>query len=217
MLKSYQYRIYPTKSQITVLNNTLEICRKVYNNTLALRKDSWEYDQRSLTYFNTANELVTWKKEYPYLKQVHSQVLQNVQVRVDLAFKAFFKRVKSGETPGYPRFKGKGRYSSITYPQSGYKINVDSIKLSKIGKIKTIFHRNVEGNIKTVSVRKNPTNKWYISISCEEVPVRCLNKSEKCVGIDVGLKSFAVFSDETVIENPKFYQKEEKTKKVILM
>ena len=105
---AYQYRIYPTKSQARALSKALEICRKVYNNTLAMRRDAWEYTQRSMTFFDTANELKHWKEEYPYICEVHSQVLQNVQMRVDLAFQAYFRRIREGaEEPGYPRFKGR--------------------------------------------------------------------------------------------------------------
>ena len=112
--KAYRYRLYPTKSQATLLERTLEICRWVYNDTLALRKDAWEQDQRSISRYETNKILTQWKHDRPDLKHVHSQVLQNAQMRVDLAFKAFFKRVKAGEKPGYPRFKGKGRYDSFT-------------------------------------------------------------------------------------------------------
>jgi putative transposase len=209
MLKAYKYRLYPTKAQITLLNHTFEICRKVYNNTLALRRDSWDYEQANVSLFETNKELTQWKKEYPTLKDVHSQVLQNVQVRVDLAFKAFFRRVKHGETPGYPRFKSFNRYDSITYPQLGYTINEKSIELSKLGEIKMIHHRKIEGDIKTISVQKTPTNKWFVSIACENVPFNPLPKSDVYVGIDVGLKTFAMLSNGISIENPRFYKIEQ--------
>lgn len=108
--KAYRYRLSPSKSQTTLLEQTLEICRWVYNDTLVLRKTAWDQEQHSISLFETNKILTQWKKDRPDLKQVHSQVLQNVQVRVDLAFKAFFRRVKAGENPGFPRFKGKGRY-----------------------------------------------------------------------------------------------------------
>ena len=209
MLKAYQYRLYPTKAQITCLNQTLEICRKVYNNTLALRQYSWKYDQKNVSLFDTNKELTQWKQEFPELKSVFSQVLMNAQVRVDLAFKAFFRRVKTGEDPGYPRFKGFGRYDSFTYPQFGFKIDEKSIYCSKIGDIKTIFHRPMEGRVKTVTIRRTNTQKWYVSIACEDVPLHILPKSEECVGIDVGVKTFAMLSNGDRVENPKFYQKEE--------
>ena len=77
MLKAYQYRLYPTKAQVSTLNKTFDLCRKVYNNTLALRRDAWDYDQKSFSYYDTLKEIVQWKEDFPELKTVHSQVLQN--------------------------------------------------------------------------------------------------------------------------------------------
>ncbi|MEZ4735511.1 MAG: transposase [Caldilineaceae bacterium] len=119
MRLTYKYRLNPTKAQRTALENILEQCRRVYNQTLGYRKDAYEQNGQSVSLYGTNKLLTQWKKDRPELKQVHSQVLQNVQERVDLAFKAFFRRVKAGETPGFPRFKGYGRYDSFTFKQSG--------------------------------------------------------------------------------------------------
>jgi len=123
MLKSYRYRLYPTKSQYRTLERQLELCRHLYNDALAYRKDAWEKDHRQVSRFETQNRLPQLKIEHPEYKEVHSLTLQNVVLRVELAFKAFFRRVKAGENPGYPRFKGRGRYDSITYPQSGFGVD----------------------------------------------------------------------------------------------
>ena len=117
MLKSYRYRLFPTKSQVSVLERQLELCRQVYNDTLAYRKNAYESEGKSISKYETHNLLPKWKKDKPELKEVFSQTLQNTQERVDLAFKAFFRRVKAGEEPGYPRFKGRGQYDSFSYPQ----------------------------------------------------------------------------------------------------
>jgi putative transposase len=106
MRKSYRHRIYPTKAQRSVLDQKLVLCRQVYNDTLGLRKDAWEKENKSISLYETNSILVNWKAKKPELKQVYSQVLQDVQVRVDLALKAFFRRVKAGDEPGFPRFKG---------------------------------------------------------------------------------------------------------------
>jgi len=206
MRKAYRYRIYLTKSQVTLLEQTLEICRWIYNDTLALRKDAWEQEQRSISLYETNRILTQWKKERPELKQVHSQVFQNVQMRVDLAFKAFFRRVKAGENPGHPRFKGKGRYDSITYPQSGFALDGRDLHLSKIGDLRVILHRPVEGTIKTLTIRRSSTGKWYACFSAEYEPAPAWQK-ETMVGIDVGLESFATFSNGEKIENPRFFRK----------
>ena len=116
-MKTYKYRIYPSTAQETQLNQQLELCRWVYNETLATRKNSYEQDGVSLSYYDTKKLLPIWKTDKPALKRVHSMVLQDVTMRVDLAYQAFFRRVKSGEEePGYPRFKGYGRYDSMGYP-----------------------------------------------------------------------------------------------------
>lgn len=94
MLKVLRYRVYPTKAQKTTMNNTLELCRWTYNETLALRKDAWESEQKNIGYYDSKKMIPEWKKEKPELKTVHSQVLQEVIKRVDLAFQAFFRRVK---------------------------------------------------------------------------------------------------------------------------
>ena len=109
------YRLYPTKKQLNVLETTLEECRWLYNTTLAYRKEAWEQEQRTVSYYDSKARLPVLKAERPSLKKVHSQVLQNVTERVELAFQGFFRRVKDhAEDPGYPRFKGYGRYDSFT-------------------------------------------------------------------------------------------------------
>ena len=211
MHKSYRYRIYPTKSQRSVLDQNLELCRKIYNDTLALRKDAWEKEGKSISLYETNSILVTWKSDRPELKQVYSQVLQNVQVRVDLAFKAFFRRVKNGEDPGYPRFKGYGRYDSLTYKQLGFGIKDGKLHLAKIGDIKIKLHRPIEGKIKTCTIRRMPTGKWFacLSVEIEDAPLPPW-KDGSVVGIDVGLASFATLSNGEKIDNPRFFRKEEK-------
>ena len=124
MLKVLRYRIYPTKSQRSKMNDTLELCRWTYNETLATRKNAYEKEGKSLSYYETKKLLPQWKKEIPELKEVHSQVLQEIVKRVDLAYQAFFRRVKEGENPGYPRFRGYGRYDSFTYTQTGFSLKL---------------------------------------------------------------------------------------------
>lgn len=139
-------------------------------------------------------------------------MLQNVQVRVDLALKAFFRRVKSGEKPGYPRFKGKGRYDSITYKQLGFGIKDGKLHLAKIGDIKIKLHRPIEGTIKTCTIRRMPTGKWFacFSVEIEDAPLPPW-KGGSVVGIDVGLESFATLSNGEKIANPRFFRVEEKS------
>ncbi|MEZ4728004.1 MAG: transposase [Caldilineaceae bacterium] len=136
------------------------------NDTLAIRKATYEQAGKSLGLYDTNKLLTQWKAEKPALKEVHSQVLQNVQERVELAFKAFFRRVKAGEEPGYPRFKGYGRYGSFTFKQSGFKLVGDRLTISKIGEVRIKLHRPICGDIKTLTIRRDSVGNWYACFSC---------------------------------------------------
>ncbi len=211
MRKMFQYRIYPTKKQVHKLNETLEECRWLYNHLLEKRKETYEQEGISLSLYQQQETFSILKQERPPLKEVHSQVLQNVAVRVDLAMQAFFRRCKEhAENPGFPRFKGYGRYDSFTFPQSGFSITHDNrVVLSKIGALKMVYHRPIKGKIKTCTIQRSSTGKWYVSFSVECEPVRLPDTPEQ-VGIDVGLKTFATLSTAEEIANPRFFRKEEK-------
>jgi len=208
MLKTYKYRLFVTKKQTTKLLQTLDECRWLYNHFLEERKNLWEQEKKSLNYYSQTASIVKLKQARQTLSDVHSQVLQNVAVRIDLAFKSFFRRVKSGKKPGYPRFRGKDWYDSFTFPQTGFEITDNGLKLSKIGTIKIKLHRPVKGNIKTCTIRKQ-RDKWYACFSCE-VESKPLRKSKKAIGIDVGIKSFVTFSNGEKIENPRFFKTDQK-------
>lgn len=212
MLKTFKYRIYPTHNQERILNRQLENCRILYNHFLNQRKWAYRYYGISLSYFDQANDLPGLKESCPEFSVIYSQVLQNVATRVDLAFKAFFRRVKNGENPGYPRFKGKGQYASMTFPQwnSGCDLTGNGLRLSKVGTLHIVLHRPIEGKIKTCTVLKSPTGKWWVMFSCENVPEMSIPANPISVGIDVGIKTFSTLSDETVIENPKFFKQSAK-------
>lgn len=211
MIKTFMYRLFPTKKQTKLLSNSLEQCRFVYNNMLEQRKSLWENEKKSVSMYDQINTLPWLKCEFPELKSVHSQVLQNVAVRVDLAFKGFFRRVKAKDNPGYPRFKGKGRYQSITFCAygNGIKIEHNKLKVSKIGAIKISQHRELLGKPKTATIKVSPTGKWHVSIHCE-VDKNELLTNDKAIGVDVGLRKFATFSDNSHIINPRFFKVEEK-------
>jgi putative transposase len=210
MRKTFKYRLYPTPAQETAMQTTLDECRWLYNRLLEERKLAWEETDTSLSLYQQVNRIPALKTERPSLDSVHSQVLQNVASRVDLAFAAFFRRVKDGEEPGYPRFRGKGRYDSFCYPGSGFKIDGQHVVLSKIGSVKAVIHRPALGDIKTCCVRRTSTDKWYVCFSCEVDAEAAVPAPVSAVGIDVGLTAFATLSDGTEIENPRFFRTEEK-------
>jgi len=211
MRKMFQYRIFPTKKQVHKLNATLEECRWLYNHLLGKRKDTYEQDGTSLSLFQQQKTFALLKAERTTLECVHSQVLQNVAVRVDLAMQAFFRRcTQHAEKPGFPRFKGYGRYNSFTFPQSGFRITPDSrIVLSKIGALKMVYHRQIKGKIKTCTLQRSSTGKWYVSFSVECESERLPDVPTQ-IGLDVGLKTFATLSDGAEIANPRFFRQEEK-------
>jgi putative transposase len=214
MLKTFQYRLYPTKRQIRLLESQLEECRWLWNTLLAERKQAWDERHEAMSYFEQKKELPIFKAaERPALLNVQAQVLQDVALRLEQAFKHFFRRIKEGETPGYPRFKGRGRYDSLTYPQweNGVKLTAkhNHLWMSKIGDVKIIYHRPLEGTPKTATIRRTATGKWFVSIACEWEPTPLPPTSHE-VGIDVGLHTFATRSDTVAIANPRFFRDEEK-------
>ncbi len=213
MLKTYKYRLYPTRKQIEKLDWTLKTCRTLYNSALVDRNRHYKETGKGLSRIDQEKILVSDKKNIVYLTDIYSQVLQDVLRRVDKAYKGFFSRLKKKNgKAGYPRFKPEGRYASITYTQSGFSIIDNKLALSKIGHIKLKLHRNITGIIKTCTIKRE-TDKWYVCFSVEYTPIKKL-VPDKQIGIDVGIKSFAVLSDGKVIDNPKYLLKsKEKLKK----
>jgi putative transposase len=214
MRKTFKYRLYPNKQQQRLLEQQLEECRWLYNHLLAERRDAWEQRQESMRLYDQHATLPTLKAERPSLAGVQSQVLQNVAVRIDLAFQAFFRRVRDGaKEPGYPRFRGKGRYDSLTFPQVpvGCKLDTDAqrLRVMNVGQVKVILHRPLEGTPKTATIRRSSTGKWYVSFSCECAEPSPLPATGQPVGIDVGLKTFATLSTGDAIANPRFFRQEE--------
>jgi putative transposase len=213
MRKTFKYRLYPSKQQQRLLEQQIEECRWLYNHLLAARRDAWEQRQESVRLYDQHAELPALKATRPSLAGVQSQVLQNVAVRLDLAFQAFFRRVKAGESePGYPRFRGQGRYDSLTFPQVpvGCRLEGNRLRVMHVGQIKTLVHRPLEGTPKTATLRRGSTGKWYVTFSCECPEPAPLPATGQPIGIDVGLKTFAMLSTGQEIANPRFFRREER-------
>ena len=136
---------------------------------------------------------------------MYAHCLQDVLRRLDKSFKAFFRRVKTGENPGYPRFKGRGWYKSFTYPDAGtgYRLEGSKLYLSKIGSIRIFKHREIEGKVKTCTVKKDHLGHWYATL-VSEVEDRPQVEPKTAIGIDVGLKSLVTLSDGTSIQYPRY-------------
>lgn len=225
--KAFKYRLYPNKKQADKLQWVLDQCRELYNAAIQERRDAYEikvkhhpnyYDEgtrkhltreHALTYNQQALQLPEIKETRPEYHDIHSQVLQEVLRRVDKAYQAFFRRVKNGEKPGYPRFQGYGRYDSFTYPQAGFSLTEDHrVCLSKIGTLKVKMHRDLEGKVKTCTIKREATH-WYIIFTCEVEQELVYHPSEEAVGIDLGLLHFATLSDGSTIENPRHLRRTE--------
>jgi len=221
--KTFHYRIYLTKKQEATLTSWLALLCETYNAALQERRDAYMlkvkqhpnyYDeerrkhlttQHALNFSHQSAELPACRGVREDLAEVPSQVLQDVVKRVDLAFEGFFRRVAEGQKPGYPRFKSRFRYDSMTFKQYGNSFalevsaqkNRGTLMLAKLGQVKMVMHRPIQGTPKTAVVKRTPTGKWFVAIACEDVPKTELPESDKEIGIDVGLKTFAYLSDGT--------------------
>ena len=212
--KALKYRLYPTPKQEQTLLFVLRRCRHLYNSGLEQRRAFYQMRRKSLSYSAQAAELAEIKAAYPAYQDIHSQVLQDTLRRLDKAFAAFFRRIRNGEIPGYPRFQGEGRYDSFTYPQSGFALAETSgpghnrcavLTLSKIGDLKVRLHRPLVGQVKTCTIKRD-VNHWYVTFSCE-VEEEPLPPCAEAVGIDLGVLHFATLSTGETIENPRPYRR----------
>lgn len=201
---NYKYLLKPNKKQEAALWDTLQCCRRLYNEALELHNEMYEVAKLGVTYVDLCDY---FKGHYTH---VYAQVRQNVCRRLDRSFKNFFE--KRGK---YPKFKSKHQYRSFTYPQNGFRIiNNKRVKLSGIGEVKMIYHRPVQGKIKTCTLKLSSTNEWYVIFTVEvdpedffEVPT---SPNKNAVGLDIGIKTFASLSDGIQIENPHFLIHSEK-------
>lgn len=207
MKKTFKYRLYPTSTQESLLQQTLSACYNLYNEAKELKDFVYKSSKKNLSYFNQND----YFKEDPQYKILYAQVLQDTLRRIDKTYKAFFRRCQTGLTPGYPRFRSYHRYDSFTYPQSGFKLN-KRLYLTRIGHIKIKLHRPIEGKIKTLTIKRQ-AGKWYACFSCE-VQVILLPKTNSQIGLDLGLTSFIATSNGNKVDNPKHYKKSEEKLKI---
>lgn len=210
--KSYKFRIYPTKKQVVILENTLELCRELYNAALQERRDAWRLNKVSISYYDQDKQLTEVKKIREDLKTINAQTLSNVLNRLDKTFNNFFRRSKEKQAIGFPRFKGQNRYNSFCYRQNGFSVSDNKLTLSKIGKLKLKLSRPVIGKVKTCTIKRE-IDKWFV-IFLVETAAETLSKTGKQIGIDVGIEKFLTLSDGTQIENFKYFEKSQKKLRV---
>ena len=229
-MRTYKFRIYPTDLQVATLNSTLDLCRELYNAMLQQRIYAYRSGKR-VKYNSQQDEIPEIKNAFPEYRSIHSQVLQDVPRRLDRAYGNFFRRTEEKNNgknikAGFPRFKSKERYSSITYPQSGFRIMDNGhVWLSKLGEVRMFMHRPIIGEIKTLSVKRDTVGDWFITVTADQYGDGGTERQEggdleehhanspefmNPIGIDLGLKALITTSDGEQIEPPHFLIKSEK-------
>ncbi|WP_324225160.1 transposase [Lentibacillus sp.] len=206
--KTYKFKLEPNQEQEASMNWVLMMSRQLYNAMLEQRIFAYKTRDVSVHYYGQKKELPLLKQEVPDYKKIQSQVLQDVAGRLDKAFQAFFRRLKAKQKAGFPRFQGDNRYHSFTYPQSGFALNGKCLKLSKIGNVRIKCHRQIEGTIKTCTIRRQ-NNKWYACFSCE-IDVDPAPTTGEEIGIDLGILNLATASNGDLYENHHFLKQSEK-------
>lgn len=191
------------------LRTTMDLLRELYNAALQERRDAYRSTGKSPSNYDQQKSLIEVRAVRPEFAAIHTHLLQDALTRLDRAFAAFFRRCREGDTPGYPRFKGRYRYDSFTFKDAANGNGVKLIacekrlRISGIGKVKIRLHRPYEGRLKQVTVSLDSDGHWYAAFVCDDVPVRPLPPTGRAVGIDLGIAAFATLSDGSApVANP---------------
>lgn len=216
MIKTFQYRLYPSKTQERSLDATKETCRRWYNSLLADRKMVYDGTGESLSKYDQLKGVKHLKAENPWAKNIHSHILQVVVADLDKTFQAFFRRLKADiEKPGFPRFKGRNRFDSFGLKEygNGFKIDGRRLRVSGIGRIPVRWHRPLEGKIKTLRLIKKASG-WYASFNVETEP-HVLPVTSQDVGVDVGITNLLTTSDDVVTPQQGWYHREQAALRIL--
>ena len=206
MIRTFKSKIRINKKTEANCLHWLAMCRTLYNLALEQRIILWKQSRKSMSYYDQAYQLSEFKREFPDFKFIDAQCLRDSVFRLDKAYQGFFRGIKNGEKVGFPRFKSKSRYDSFTLYQNSWKLEGKYLIVRNLGRFKLFLSRPIEGTIKTITIKRTPTNKWFVSFSCNNILNNGYPKTDKEVGIDVGIKNFCVDSEGKVIGNPKYYE-----------
>jgi putative transposase len=215
--KAFKFYLRPNAEQARSLDRIRLVCCELYNAGLQEKRDAYRKRGINLNCATQQAELTGVKLERPDVAEVHAQVLQDVLKRLHRAFDAFFRRVKAGQRPGYPRFRSARRYDSFTFPQVSRKVILKAggvtlgddgcLRVAGVpGPLRVTWHRQMQGTPKTATFKREG-NRWYVIFSCDNVPAEVLPATGHECGLDLGLTTFATLDDGTVIENPRLLRK----------
>lgn len=210
---SYKFRIYPNKKQENIMQRTFGCCRFVFNHFLAERMEQYKQNGHAPTCFQQDKSLTALKKELEWLREVDATALQASLQSLDTAYQNFFRRMKRGQKPGYPRFKSKRDHrKSYKSKCVGTNIKVldNAVQLPKLGLVKCRVSKDVKGRILSATVSQNPSGKYFVALCCTGVEIEPLPSTGAVVGLDMGLKAFAITSDGVEYPNHKHLAKSRK-------
>ncbi len=205
--KTFKEKLRPTPAQEQALDAMLWRCRELYNAGLEQRKTAWERCHVSISRYEQEAELKDIRAEFPEYTAIHSHILQDVMARLQKTYDDFYRRIRAGEKPGFPRYKGRNRWRSFTVKEYGNGARLDNgyLVLSRVGRISVQWSRPLEGTPKTVTIAREADG-WYVCFSCAEVPVKPLPLTDQETGIDLGLESFATRAEGEHLKNPRWYR-----------
>lgn len=210
---SYKFRIYPTAKQEDQIQRTFGCCRFVWNYYLAKRKDIYAESGATINYNACSRDMTQLKKSLAWLKEVDATALQSSLRDLDTAYQNFFRRVKQGEKPGYPKFKSK-KNCRKSYKSKCVGTNIKvldrTVQLPKLGRVKCKVSREVKGRILSATVSQNPSGKYFVALCCTNVEIEPLPSTGAAVGVDLGIKTLAVTSDGLEFPNSKHFIKSQK-------
>jgi putative transposase len=205
--RAYKFRLRPTARQHVALEQCLASHRELYNAALQERRDAWRPSKTAVFYGDQSAQLKEIRQVRPDVAVWSFCSQQATLRRLNRAFASFFRRVRAGDTPGYPRFKSAHRFDSVEWPKDGdgcrWQPDIRRVYLKGIGQVKVTVHRPVEGRVKTIQVRREG-RRWMLILSCDQVPSEPLEPTRAAVGVDVGIASFATTSDGQHLPNPRF-------------
>jgi putative transposase len=207
MRRAYKFRLRPTARQHLALAACVEVHREVYNAALQERREAWAHSQTRIRYGDQSAQLREIRRLRPDVALWSFSSQQATLRRLNRTFAAFFRRARGGGKPGYPRFKGKGRFATVEWPKDGdgarWHSNTHRVYLRGIGQVKVTAHRQVLGQVKTIQVRRQG-RRWMLILSCDEVPANPLPATGRRAGVDMGISAFATTSDGGHVGNPRW-------------